>query len=143
MTQVEEEQRQQMIAAAAYLRAERRGFKCGDPVTDWLEAEAEVDAELARHDLLATHEARLSRADAELRALKDRLSRMKSDAREKLAQDLAKLVELRDGFQRKVEVLHRQGEQVGEKAKQQAEKAWEKVSSALKRVTARKPERVE
>lgn len=142
MTQVYEEQRRQMIACAAYLRAERRAFN-GDPVTDWLEAEAEVDAELAKRDLLTTHEARLLLADEELRALEQRLSRMKSDAREKLAQDLAKLVELRDGFQRKIEVLHRQGAQVGEHAKQQAEKAWAKVSSALERATARKPKRGE
>lgn len=139
MTRVYEEQRRQMIAFAAYLRAERRGFEGGDPVTDWLEAEVEVDAELAGHDLLATHEARLSLADEELQALKERVSGMKADAREKLAHDLAKLVELRDGFQRKIEVLHRQGEQAGEHARQQAEKAWAKVSRALERVTARKP----
>jgi len=143
MVQVNEQQRRQMIASAAYLRAERRGFKCGDPVTDWLEAEAEVDAELARHNLFATHEARLSLADEELRALKKRLSRMKSDARAKLAQDLAKLVELRDGLERKIAVLHRQGGQASEHAKQQAEKAWAKVSGALERVTARKRERRE
>ncbi|MBW8072211.1 MAG: DUF2934 domain-containing protein [Ferrovum sp.] len=33
-----------MIAIAAYYRAERRGFDSGDALTDWLEAEAEVDA---------------------------------------------------------------------------------------------------
>jgi len=35
--------RHEMIAREAYLRAEARGFQGGDPVTDWLEAEAEVD----------------------------------------------------------------------------------------------------
>jgi hypothetical protein len=39
--------RRQMIAEAAYFRAEKRGFQGGDPVTDWLAAEAEIDA-LAR-----------------------------------------------------------------------------------------------
>jgi hypothetical protein len=33
-----------MIAEAAYLRAERRGFAGGDEREDWLAAEAEVDA---------------------------------------------------------------------------------------------------
>ncbi len=42
------ERRHQMIAIAAYYRAERRTFQDGDPVIDWLEAEAEVDAMLAR-----------------------------------------------------------------------------------------------
>jgi hypothetical protein len=41
-------QRQQMIAEAAYLKAERRGFDGGDAVRDWCEAEAEIDARLLR-----------------------------------------------------------------------------------------------
>ena len=36
-----------MIAEAAYYRAERRGFEGGDPVQDWLAAEAEVDEQLS------------------------------------------------------------------------------------------------
>jgi hypothetical protein len=32
-----------MIAEAAYYRAQRRGYH-GDPVRDWTEAEAEIDA---------------------------------------------------------------------------------------------------
>jgi|KBSMisStandDraft_5_1062788.scaffolds.fasta_scaffold1138747_2 hypothetical protein len=34
----------QMIREAAYFRAEARGFGGGDPVEDWLAAEAEIDA---------------------------------------------------------------------------------------------------
>lgn len=36
------EERHQMIAEAAYYLAERRGCAPGDPLQDWLEAEAEV-----------------------------------------------------------------------------------------------------
>ncbi len=36
--------RRAMIAEAAYLRAERRGFATGNEEEDWLAAEAEVDA---------------------------------------------------------------------------------------------------
>ena len=36
-------QRQAMIARAAYRYAESRGFEGGDPTTDWLQAEREVD----------------------------------------------------------------------------------------------------
>jgi len=35
--------RYQMIATAAYYRAEHRGFSGGNPVDDWLAAEAEID----------------------------------------------------------------------------------------------------
>jgi len=39
--------RRQMIAAAAYYRAERRGFAPGCDLEDWLAAEAEVDGLLS------------------------------------------------------------------------------------------------
>ncbi len=35
--------RQKMVADAAYYIAERRGFQVGDPVADWVAAEAEID----------------------------------------------------------------------------------------------------
>ena len=40
------EERYKMIAAAAYLRAERRGFASGHALDDWIAAEAEVDVML-------------------------------------------------------------------------------------------------
>lgn len=36
--------REQMIAEAAYYRAEQRGFVPGNEMSDWLEAEADVEA---------------------------------------------------------------------------------------------------
>lgn len=42
--------REQMIAEAAYFHAERRGFAPGNEMSDWLQAEADVEAVLAtRH----------------------------------------------------------------------------------------------
>ncbi len=45
--EISAEERYRMIAEAAYYRAVKRGFAGGDTVNDWLEAQAEVDAELA------------------------------------------------------------------------------------------------
>lgn len=45
--QPNEEQRRGMIAVAAYLRAERRGFS-GDPTEDWLAAEAEIEQRFSK-----------------------------------------------------------------------------------------------
>mgnify|MGYP002712264643 CR=1 FL=1 len=45
---VSSQSRLQMIAETAYYHAERRGFAGGDPLNDWLQAEAEVDAHLQR-----------------------------------------------------------------------------------------------
>jgi hypothetical protein len=42
--QISPEERHRMICDAAYLRAERRGFVSGHELTDWLEAESEIDA---------------------------------------------------------------------------------------------------
>ncbi len=43
-TVITPEQRYRMICDAAYFRAERRGFVGGNPMEDWLAAEAEIDA---------------------------------------------------------------------------------------------------
>jgi Protein of unknown function (DUF2934) len=44
---VSEEERREMIARAAYFRAEKREFAPGYEVEDWVAAEADVDRELA------------------------------------------------------------------------------------------------
>jgi hypothetical protein len=44
---VSAEERQRLIAEAAYFIAERRGFAGGSPDEDWRQAEAEVDSRLA------------------------------------------------------------------------------------------------
>ncbi len=46
---VSSETRREMIAVAAFLRAEQRQFQDGDPVEDWLIAEKEVDRFLGRN----------------------------------------------------------------------------------------------
>jgi hypothetical protein len=45
---VTDDQRDEMIRQVAYLRAERRGFAGGSPEQDWIDAEREVDEQLAR-----------------------------------------------------------------------------------------------
>jgi hypothetical protein len=41
---VSAESRDEMIAKAAYYRAEKRNFQNGDPVADWLSCAKEIDA---------------------------------------------------------------------------------------------------
>lgn len=41
---VSPEERERLIAEAAYFKAERRGFAEGDTLGDWIAAEAEIDA---------------------------------------------------------------------------------------------------
>jgi hypothetical protein len=48
---IEPEARDAMIAEAAYFRSAHRGFEPGHEVDDWLAAESDIDAALARGDL--------------------------------------------------------------------------------------------
>jgi hypothetical protein len=43
---VDAAERQRLIAEAAYLMAERRGFEQGDPAQDWISAEEEINRKL-------------------------------------------------------------------------------------------------
>jgi DNA anti-recombination protein RmuC len=129
-----------MIADAAYFRAERRGFNGADPVPDWLEAEAEVDAQLramGSKRLLEELDERLAVANGRLRAFKKRLSGMKADVREEWAQDVEKLAKLRDKFQKRLEEIRERGEHASEKAKVQADKIWHEISDVIERVSSR------
>jgi hypothetical protein len=47
--------RQQMIAEAAYYRAEQRGFEAGHELEDWLSAEAEIVAHSLEQGRCSTH----------------------------------------------------------------------------------------
>lgn len=45
--EISPELRHEMIREAAYFRSEKRGFQGGDPVSDWLLSEQEVDSALS------------------------------------------------------------------------------------------------
>ena len=47
---VRPQNRDELIGTAAYYHAERRGFEPGHELDDWLAAERDVDAQLARTD---------------------------------------------------------------------------------------------
>ena len=133
-------QRRQMIAEAAYFRAERRAFDSGDPIEDWTAAEAEVDARLrwleAEH-LVGRLEEGLATASKKLAALKKKVSNMTVEARSEWSEDLEKLAKLRDTLQKKLPELREHGEEVGQKARQQAEKLWEEMTQIIHRVGAK------
>ncbi len=46
LTEVTNEERHQLIAEAAYFRAERRNFVPGHELEDWLDAEVEIETKL-------------------------------------------------------------------------------------------------
>jgi hypothetical protein len=50
-TAIDPEDRRRLVAAEAYLLAERRGFAAGNEVEDWVAAEAAVDSRLQRQQV--------------------------------------------------------------------------------------------
>jgi hypothetical protein len=136
-------QRQQMIAEAAYFRAERRGFKGGDAVCDWCEAEAEIDAQLCQLEdgqLVERIEEVLESAAKRLAVVRRKAARLSSGARGKLERDLDKLALLRDTLKPKLAEIKEQGERAGRKVRGQAKKICDELVAAVQRLDA-KPKR--
>ena len=136
--------RQARIAEAAYFRAERRGFRGGDPVTDWIDAEHEVDEELRRSEhrrFIEELEARLATAGTKLKSFKKKVATLTADARKEVERDAQRLAKLRDAFELRLEEIRSQGLDAGHAAKQQAEKIWNEISETIKRMprASRKP----
>ena len=133
--------RNRMIAEAAYFRAERRGFNGGDPLVDWVEAEAEINAQLGNDDedsVLHRLEERLATANERLKALRKKLSRMKVEARAEWQHDAEKLATLRDALRMRLKEVRERGQEASRKAQKQADKIWEEISDIIQRRSPRR-----
>jgi hypothetical protein len=139
-TKVSAGQRRQMIAEAAYFRAERRGFRDGDPTEDWYAAERDVDARLRRleaeHVVGALDEV-VAGATRKLAALKRRLTGLSLEARTELTKDMDRLGELRDSLKLTLGDLKERGEQAGRKLRAEAEAAATELRALLDRMASR------
>jgi hypothetical protein len=127
------EQRKQMIAEAAYFRAERRGFNggSGDAFSDWVQAEGEVDERLRRIEIehfIERLEEVLLAANKKLTTLKRKAAGIKAGARTEWQQDVERLTKLRDALRPKLEEIRTQGERAGRQLREQAEKIWDELS---------------
>ena len=134
-------QRQQMIAEAAYFRAERRGFNGGDTVRDWYEAEAEVEArlrQLEEEELAARLEDVLLAASKKITAARRKVARLSTEARAEWQKDVDKLATLRDALQPKLVELRQQGERAGQKLREQAEKIRADIAELVQRLEAKR-----
>jgi DUF2934 family protein len=140
MSKLSEEHRRQMIAEAAYFRAERRGFSGGDAVADWIEAEAEVEERVRQIEgaqLLERLEEGLAAATKKLSSLKRKASGVAVGARTELQRDVEKLSELREALRGTVKELREQGQQAGQLARRHAEKVWGELSDVMQRLGSR------
>jgi hypothetical protein len=139
-SKVSDDERRQMIAEAAYLRAARRGFTGGDPVVDWIEAEAEINERVRQLDsahLLACFEEGLTMASKKLSSLKRKASSVTAGTRTELQRDVEKLGALSEALRGRVKELHEHGEQAGQLARRQAEKVWKELTDVMQRLGSR------
>jgi hypothetical protein len=138
------EKRHQMIAVAAYYHAESRGFRGGDELRDWLDAEAEVEHLLelqpgddpktsAKHRFQQRLESQLSEWDARLDELKAKARDAKAEIRTEFEVQLEALAGKRAVAQEKLQELRRHGEWAWEDLKDGAEKTWGELREAIKR----------
>lgn len=159
MPTVSAHRRREMIAEAAYYRAEKRGFTGGDPVADWVAAEAEVDALLngasapraapkkkrtavkvdaapqrIMQELAERLEEAAGAATSRLAALRRKLSRIKGEAREDFELDVERLAELRARVRASLKELSEQGENASREARKRAEAVRAEIATVLERV---------
>ena len=133
-------QRQEMIAEAAYFKAERRRFDGGDAVRDWCEAEAEIDARLLQLEdgqLVERIEEALESTARRLAAVRRKVVRLSSEARGEWERDLDRLAALRDTLKPKLVELKEQGERAGRIVREQAEKIRDEIAEVLQRLEAK------
>jgi phosphoenolpyruvate-protein kinase (PTS system EI component) len=139
-TKISAEERQKMIAEAAYFRAEERGFDGGDAMADWIEAEAEVNERLRQmeHDAsMERLEERFAAAREHLRSLRRKIARRKAEARIEFHKDLEKLVQLQGTLGLQLQELRERGRHAGRSVRQQAEEVANEISEKISQVTAR------
>ncbi|MBE0621548.1 MAG: DUF2934 domain-containing protein [Burkholderiales bacterium] len=140
----------EMVAVAAYYRAERRGFAPGDPTTDWLEAEAEIGHRLEQsadpgesaktspkqafqHKL----ETQLKDWEAKLEQLRAKAKEAKDDIRAEFEVQLEGLTAKQAVAQEKLQELRQHGEWAWEDVKGGADKAWKELREAIERAASR------
>lgn len=116
------EERQRLIAEAAYFRAAERGFQGGDPVDDWLRAEAEINRTLPHP--------RQQKEDLLL------YERLRNEIRTRLA-DIQTTVNpetIRDAIERAVMRVQEAGGQTAEAVNRVAESLKKDLASAAERM---------
>ena len=138
---VSSEQRRKMIEEAAYFRAQQRGF-AGDPMRDWLEAEAEVDRKLSASapgaaGPIEQFEAQLRAFDIDLQRLKARAREAGADMRGQVEREVQRLQPVRAAAEEKLYELREQSSHAVDEVLKRVNVAREEVANTLQRLSDR------
>jgi hypothetical protein len=141
--QISPEQRDRMIAEAAYFRAERRGFQGGDPLDDWLQAEAEIDCQTAggkestRKSLADQLATQLREYDGELASLTARAREVSAALRTELERELERLAPLRAKAERALGELRQRAGQATDDLRALSATVRSELADSLDRLAKR------
>lgn len=135
--------RRQIIAMAAYYRAERRGFNGGDPSIDWYEAEMEVDRTLqgsagVNEDKdIVRLEALLAGWDAQFEELKDKAIKAKAQTRAEYQKQLQAIADKRVAISSKLKELRQHTGEAWNDLKNAIENTWDDMQQEIARIASR------
>jgi DNA anti-recombination protein RmuC len=140
--------RRTMIAERAYFRYQSRGARSDDPLSDWVEAEAEVDQILLSgrpdaaddHQRVSFHsrmENQLHEWDAVLDELRAKAQRKSTQVREEIGEQMVALETRRHDLQTRLDALRGQTGAAWHDLKAGAESAWEEMRQAVDRLTTK------
>jgi hypothetical protein len=137
------EQRERMIAEAAYFRAKQRGFQGGDPLDDWLQAEAEIDRrelggeQPARARLADQVAAQLREWDGQVSALATRAREVSSTVRAELERELERLKPLRATAGQALDDMRQRAGQATDDLRALSEKVRSELADGLENLARR------
>ena len=146
MSSQSNEEHREMIAVAAYYRAEHRGFREGDPVDDWLKAEAEIEQVLqaqpgtaasTKQSFQAKLEAQLEAWDGKLAELKTKAAESKVKTRAELEKQLQGIAILRTEAEGKLAQLRKRSDDAWLDLREETAKVWDELRAALDRTVKR------
>jgi len=130
-----------MIQEAAYYRAERRGFTGGDPVADWLKAEAEIDRLLAQESIAGgsgpSEPGSIEQFEAQLAVLIDDLRQLMEAARQAGVGMDEQVGRIRPFTEEKLEALTRRAPDA-DQASDEGEAAAEEFDRLLNSIAERR-----
>jgi ABC-type transporter Mla subunit MlaD len=136
------QQRQTMIAEAAYFRAEHRGFQGGDAVQDWLEAEVEIDrmlegSEPVKRSLADQLAQQLRDWDNDLARLRAKARNVSAELLADIERELERLKPVRASADKALEEMRQRGGRARDDLRSLVDKARSELSETLERLANR------
>ena len=141
--QTSPEQRRHMIAEAAYFPAEHRGFQGGDPLDDWLQAEAEIDRmaacgeEPARAKLADQLATQLRKYDEEFARVSAKMREVSTAVRTELERDLEWLKPLRTSAEHALGEMRQRAGHATDDLRALSDRVRTELADALERLAKR------